>query len=178
MSSTLREQLLKAGLVTEKQARASQQQQQKQRPPSRHNPPANAPPTQANQAQSAKVARDQQLNKQRQQAAAAKARAVEINQLIEQHRLPKMLESEDRFNFVDGKKLRFILVDAATRQGLNEGRLVIVRYSGRSEVVPAAIGERIREREERAVIKLNAPSTSGEVDEAYKDFVVPDDLKW
>jgi uncharacterized protein YaiL (DUF2058 family) len=178
MSSSLREQLLKAGLVTEKQARASQQQQQKQRPPSRHSPPANATPTQANQAQAAKVTRDQQLNKQRQQAAAAKARAVEVKQLIEQHRLPKILEGEDRFNFLDGKKLRFILVDAAMRQGLNEGRLVIVRYGGRSEVVPAAIGERIREREERAVIKLNEPSASGAADDAYKDFVVPDDLTW
>ena len=90
MSSTLREQLLKAGLVTEKQARASEQQKQKQRPPSRHTPAAESRPTQADQAQAAKIARDQQLNKQRQQAAEAKARAVEINQLIEQHRLPKV----------------------------------------------------------------------------------------
>jgi uncharacterized protein YaiL (DUF2058 family) len=176
MSSTLREQLLKAGLVTEKQARASQQQ--KQRPPSGHRPPANTAPTQSSQGQAAKVARDQALNKQRQQATAAKARAAEIKQLIEQHRLPKILEGDDRFNFLDGKKLRFVLVDAAMRQGLNEGRLVIVRYSGRSDVVPAAIGERIREREERAVIKLNQPSSAGEIDDAYKDFVVPDDLKW
>lgn len=177
MSSTLREQLLKAGLVTEKQARASQQQQ-KQRPPSRHNPPANTGPTQGSQAQTAKVARDQELNKQRQEAAVAKARAAEVAQLIEQHRLPRILEGDDRFNFVDGKKLRFILVDVATRQGLNEGRLVIVRRAGSSEVVPAAIGERIRERDARAVINLNAPSVSAEVDDAYKDFVVPDDLKW
>src|SRR5262249_4131320 len=151
MSSSLREQLLKAGLVTEKQARASEQQ--KKRPPSRHDAPTNAAPTQATQAQTAKVARDQQLNQQRQQAAGAKARAVEINQLIDQHRVPKVLESEERFNFIDGKKLRFILVDTAMREGLNEGRLVIVRYGGKTEVVPAAIGDRIREREERAVIK-------------------------
>src|SRR5262245_11238359 len=177
MSSSLREQLLKAGLVTEKQVRASQQQQQKQKPPSRHTPP-NTAPTQASQAQAAKVARDQQLNKQRQQAAAEKARAAEVLQLIEQHRLPKVLEGEDRFNFVDGKKLRFILVDAAMRAGLDEGRLVIVRYGGRSEVVPAEIGARIRERAERAVIKLDKPTASSEVDDAYKDFVVPDDLKW
>lgn len=177
MSSTLQEQLLKAGLVTEKQARASQQQQQKQRPPSRHNPPPKAP-TQGSQAQAAKAARDQQLNKQRQQAAANKARAAEILQLIEQHRLPKILEGDDRFNFSDGKKLRFILVDAAMRAGLDEGRLFIIRYGGRSEVVPAEIAARIREREERAVIRLNEPRASDEVDDAYKDFVVPDDLKW
>jgi uncharacterized protein YaiL (DUF2058 family) len=174
----LREQLLKAGLVTEKQARASQQQLNKQKPPSRHAPASDAKQTQAAQALAAKVARDQQLNLQRQQAAAAKARAVEINQLLEQHRVPKILDSEDRFNFVAGKKLRFILVDAAMRLGLNEGRLFIVRYGGRSEVVPAAIAERIREREPNAVIKLNESSAPAAEDDPYKDFVVPDDLKW
>jgi uncharacterized protein len=176
VSSTLREQLLKAGLVTEKQARDSQRQ--KQKPPSRHSPAPPASETQAAQAQARKIARDQELNKQRQQAAAAKARAVEINQLMDQHRLPKIVEGEDRFNFVAGKKLLFIRVDASMRAGLNEGRLFIVRYGGRSEVVPADIAERIREREERAVIKLDAPSAAGSEDDPYKDFVVPDDLKW
>jgi uncharacterized protein YaiL (DUF2058 family) len=180
LSSTLREQLLKAGLVTEKQVRATEQKQQ-QRPPSRHKPPP-PPPEQkraADQAQATKAARDAQLNKQRQQAAEAKARAIEIKQLIEQHKLPKILDSEDRFNFIAGKKLRFILVDAAMREGLNKGTLFIIRYDGRSEVVPAAIAERIRERDERAVVKLN-PAESAPVDEndPYKDFVVPDDLKW
>ena len=105
---------------------------------------------------------------------------MEIKQLIEQHKLPKKLDSEDRFNFIAGKKLRFILVDPAMREGLDTGTLFIVRYDGRSEVVPAAIAERIRERDERAVVKLNAAENtpSAAEDDPYKDFVVPDDLKW
>ncbi len=67
-----------------------------------------------------------------------------------------MLESEDRFNFIAGKKLRFILVNPAMREGINNGTLFIVRYDGRSEVVPAEIAQRIRERDERAIVKLNA----------------------
>lgn len=179
MSSTLREQLLKAGLVTEKQVKATETQHQ--RPPSRHKPPPPPSPQKkaAEQAAAAKAARDAQLNKQRQQAADAKARAMEIKQLVEQNKLPKVLESEDRFNFIAGKKLRFILVDAAMREGLNKGNLFIIRYDGKSEVVPAAIAERIRERDERAVVKLNAESsTSTDENDPYKDFVVPDDLKW
>ena len=99
---------------------------------------------------------------------------------MDQHRLPKIVDGEDRFNFVAGKKLLFIRVDAAMRQGLNEGRLFIVRYGGRSEVVPAEIAERIRERDERAVVKLDAaaPAAPPPEDDPYKDFVVPDDLKW
>jgi uncharacterized protein len=181
VSSTLREQLLKAGLVTEKQVRATEQKQQPPvRQQARHKPPP--PPSEqkraAEQAQAAKAARDAQLNKQRQQAVEAKARAMEIKQLIEQHKLPKVLDSEDRFNFVAGKKLRFILVDPAMRDGINKGALFIIRYDGRSEVVPAEIANRIRERDERAVVKLNETAAPVDENDPYKDFVVPDDLKW
>ncbi len=179
MSSTLREQLLKAGLVTEKQVKAVEQPHQKPKPQSKkHPPPVPEQKRVADQAQAAKAARDAQLNKQRQQAADAKARALEIKALVEQNKLPKKLESEDRFNFVAGKKLRFILVDPAMREGLNNGSLFIIRYDGKSEIVPAAIAEKIRERDERAVVKLGSGETPVDENDPYKDFVVPDDLKW
>ena len=179
MSSTLREQLLKAGLVSEKQVRAVEQPPQKPKPQSRKQPPPVSEHKRAvDQAQAAKAARDAQLNKQRQQAADAKARALEIKALVEQNKLPKKLESEDRFNFVAGKKLRFILVDAAMREGLNKGTLFIIRYDGKSEVVPAEIAEKIRARDERAVVKLGSGETAVDENDPYKDFVVPDDLKW
>ena len=177
MSSSLREQLLKAGLVTEKQARQAAQQQQ--RPPSRHKPaPTSEQKLAAERAQAAKAARDLELNRQRQKSAEAKARADQIKQLVEKNRLPKIVESEDRINFVAGKKVRFILVDAAMRDGIQRGTLFIVRYDGRSEVVPAAIAERIRECDERAVVSLGASEKPADENDPYKDFVVPDDLKW
>jgi hypothetical protein len=179
VSSTLREQLLKAGLVTEKQVRAVEQPPQKPKPQSRKQPPQPSEQQRAaEQARAAKAARDAQLNKQRQQAADAKARALEIKALVEQNKLPKKLDSEDRFNFVAGKKLRFILVDPAMREGLNKGTLFIIRYDGKSEVVPAEIAEKIRQRDERAVVKLNSGETPADENDPYKDFVVPDDLKW
>jgi uncharacterized protein len=183
VSSTLREQLLKAGLVTEKQVKAAEQTQPgapRPKQQSRHKPPPPPSPERiaAEKAAAAKAARDAQLNKQRREAAEAKARAIEIKQLIEQHKLPKKLESEDRFNFVAGKKLRFILVDAAMREGINNGSLFIIRYDGKSEVVPAEIANRIRERDERAVVKLNETAPTADENDPYKDFVVPDDLKW
>ncbi|MEJ0040178.1 MAG: DUF2058 domain-containing protein [Gammaproteobacteria bacterium] len=179
MSSTLREQLLKAGLVTEKQVKAVEQPPQKPKPQARKQPPpVSEQRLAAEQAQAAKAARDAQLNKQRQQAADAKARALEIKALVEQNKLPKKLESEDRFNFVAGKKLRFILVDPAIREGLNKGALFIIRYDGKSEVVPAEIAAKIRERDERAVVKLGSGETPVDENDPYKDFVVPDDLKW
>jgi uncharacterized protein YaiL (DUF2058 family) len=180
VSSSLREQLLKAGLVNEKQVQAAEQPRYKPKPQARKQPPPPPPEHKraADAAQAAKAARDAQLNKQRREAADAKARALEIKALVEQNKLPKKLDSEDRFNFVAGKKLRFILVDAAMRQGLNEGKLFIIRYDGKSEVVSAEIAEKIRARDERAVVKLGSGETAVDENDPYKDFVVPDDLKW
>jgi len=42
----------------------------------------------------------------------------------------------------------------------------------------ATIIERIRERDANMVVPLMQPKTTSEPDDAYKDFVVPDDLMW
>jgi uncharacterized protein YaiL (DUF2058 family) len=210
MNSSLRDQLLAAGLVTEKQARqAAQQEQQRQfrdrprpnpgqRPGASPNPGQNRGPaqnkgpqnkgpaqpqqppslkTQTQQAQAAKVARDQELNRRREDKAQRRARMAQIEQIIEQNRVPR-LETEDHYSFIDGKKIRRMSVDTQRREQLTRGELVIVRYRGHYAVVPAAIAERIRERDANMVVPLVQPKTSSEPDDAYKDFVVPDDLMW
>ena len=56
--------------------------------------------------------------------------------------------------------------------------MAIVRCDGHYELVPADTGERIKEREPRAVVNTNDTAETTPVDDAYKDFVVPDDLVW
>src|SRR5690242_4106261 len=104
MNSSLRDQLLAAGLITQKRAKQAAQQQ---RPSSRHQAPASADKTAAQQAQLAKTANDRELNRRQQEKAAAKAHQAQLKQLVEQSRLPP-IESDDYFNFVDGTKLRRI----------------------------------------------------------------------
>jgi uncharacterized protein YaiL (DUF2058 family) len=214
MNTSLRDQLLAAGLVTEKQAKqAAQQEQQRQfrnRPPKykpdsrpgqggppgsghrggpnagagtspRAGQPSSQPPSaslQAQQAQAAKVARDQELNRRREEKAKRRARIAEIEQIIDQNRAPR-LETEDYYSFIDGKKIRRMSVDPQRREQLTSGVLAIVRYKGHYAVVPKAIAERIRERDENMVVPVVQPKEgSPEPDNAYKDFVVPDDLMW
>jgi uncharacterized protein YaiL (DUF2058 family) len=55
---------------------------------------------------------------------------------------------------------------------------VLVRCEGRYELVPPAIAQMIRERDPRAVVAPGPAATAEVVDEAYKEFVVPDDLIW
>ncbi len=178
---SLQEQLIAAGLASEKQARKVADEQRRDH---RRNPgPGEAHKRAAEQAaaaQAARAARDAELNRQRQEKAERKARAAQVKQLIEQHRLPKAAESDERFNFLDGKKIRFIRVDAAQREGLNNETLAIVRCEGRYDLVPVAAAATIRERDVRAVIphKAQPAETPSSPDDPYKDYVVPDDLTW
>ena len=217
--NSLRDQLLKVGLVTEQQAKqAAQQEQQRQfrnRPPKPKDPrtpqqgqrgnqganprqqapqpvagaprPAAQHPVQspatlaAQQAQAAKVARDQELNRKREEKAKRRARIAEIEQIIEQNRVPR-LETEDYYSFIDGKKIRRMSVDAERREKLTSGVLAIVRYKGHYAVVPKETADRIRERDENMVVPLVQPKDGAPAEAAaedpYKDFVVPDDLMW
>jgi len=185
MSMSLREQLLQAGLVTEKQVKQadqSQRHQQKQQPKRGKNAPAPELTPAAKQAQAAKAARDSELNRRKQEKAEARARTAALRQLIEQHCVPRV-ESDDYYNFVDGAKIRRIAVDPDQRRRILNGDLVIVRCEGRYYLVPADAAARIRERDERAVLPPPAATTTSAddapaADDPYKDFVVPDDLTW
>lgn len=177
MSDSLRDQLLKAGLVTEKQLRQATQPAPKQ---SRRKKPPPSPATQAaEQARAAKLARDRELERERRERANAKARHAEIRQLLDQNALPRP-EGDEYYNFIAGKKIRRIAVNADILARLARGDIFIVRHEGRSVLVTAEIAERIRERDERAVIRYGAGTEPAPIDEddPYKDFVVPDDLRW
>ena len=183
MSDSLRDQLLKAGLVSKQQATQAEQQQHRQqhRQTKGHKPAQTSDQREsAAKARAAKVARDRELNRERAARADAKARHAAIRQLIDQHRLPP-LEGEqfDYFNFVAGRKIRRIALNPGLRERLARGELAIVRHEGRSALVPADVATRIREREPGVVIDYNeAPAAVVDEDDPYKDFVVPDDLRW
>lgn len=177
MSTSLRDQLLKAGLISQKQARDAERQQQHQKQQSpKHKQGSHAETVPARPAAGAKAARDHALNRQLQDKAKEKALLAEIKQLIEQNRLPPV-ESDEHYNFVDGNKLRRIAVNSAMRGPLSRGEIVIVRHEGRYSLVPAAVAARIRERHAGAVI-AGVAQKSGAEDDGYQKFTVPDDLIW
>ena len=181
---SLREQLLQAGLVSEKQARQAEQQKQRQqfndrRQVSRKDRNQREADRLAEQqrAAAAKAAKDAELNRKREEKAAAKARWAEIRQLVEQHRIAKP-ETDDYYNFVLNNKVGRVAVDAALRDRIVRGEVGIVRCDGRDELVPDEVAARIKEREARAVVPPPSEQPATPVDDAYKDFVVPDDLMW
>jgi uncharacterized protein YaiL (DUF2058 family) len=183
MSLSLREQLLKAGLVSEKQAKQAERvtsDQRHRQAKSGQQAPKPAPARAAQQAQAAKLLRDQELNRKQLEKAARKARAAELRQLVQQLRLPRP-ESDDYYNFVDGGKIRRLQVTPELRARLIAGTVAIVRCDGHYDLVPADAVDRIREREPDAIVAATqtVPAAAAPAaDDPYKDFVVPDDLTW
>jgi uncharacterized protein YaiL (DUF2058 family) len=176
---SLRDQLLKAGLVNEKQAKQAAKQKQKQTR-MEHRGQAEKDESQklaAQQANAEKLARDQELNRQQEEKKRRKAEQAQIKQLIEGSRLPK-LESDDYYNFVDDKKVKRVPVNALMREKLSRGSLGIVRHEGRYDVVPRATAERIQERDPRRVVLLNVQNEAPDADDPYAAYQIPDDLMW
>ena len=179
MSISLRDQLLKAGLVNEKQAKqAGKQKQKQQRLEKKGQVEVDDSQQQAAlQAKAEKLARDQELNRQQQEKVEQKARAAQIKQLIEVSRLPK-LTTEDYYNFVDDKKVKRLSVNKLMRDKLSSGSLAIVQHGGGYEVIPREAALKIQERDPRRVLLLNTQTEAPEADDSYAAYQVPDDLMW
>jgi uncharacterized protein YaiL (DUF2058 family) len=178
MGLSLRDQLIQAGLATEKQARQAQQPGRTPQLPKALRGQPSAGQRAAQQSLAEKTARDAALNRKHQEKAERKARRAEIRQLVQEHVVARP-ESDDYYNFVDGAKIKRIAVNPALRGQLLRDELLIVRCDNRYELVPPAIGERIRERDASAVMAA-APASAAVAgaDDPYKDHVVPDDLMW
>ena len=179
MALSLRDQLLKAGLVNEKQAKqVSKEKQKKQRLEQKgHLEKDESQKLAAQQAMAEKAARDQELNRQQQQKVEQKARAAQIKQLIEVSRLPK-LTTEDYYNFVDDKKVKRLSVNTLMRNKLSSGSLAIVRHGGGYEVIPREAALKIQERDAQRVVLLNTSTEAPDADDPYAAYQVPDDLMW
>ena len=179
MSLSLRDQLLKAGLVNEKQAKQADKQKQKQQRLEKKGQVEvdDEQKRIAQQAMAEKVARDQELNLQQKEKAEQKARAAQIKQLIETSRLPK-LTTEDYYNFVDDKKVKRLSVNNLMRDKLSRGSLAIVRHGGGYEVIPREAALKIQERDPQRVVQLNVQTEAPDADDPYAAYQIPDDLMW
>ena len=179
MSLSLRDQMLKAGLVNEKQAKQAGKEQKRQHRLEKKGA-VEIDDTQrhaALKAMAEKQARDQELNRQQQENAERKAFVAQIRQLIEGARLPK-LDSEDYYNFVDYKKVKRIAVNPVVRNKLVNGQLAIVKHGQGYEIIPRDVALKVQERDARRIVVLNLEAEEVKEDDPYAAFQIPDDLMW
>lgn len=180
MGLSLRDQLLAAGLLNEKQAKQGKREkyQQRKEQPKKAAPVLDEQALAAQRAAAEKRERDLVANRMLLEKADEKSRRAQIRDLVDKHKLPRV-ESDESYNFVAGKKVKRMPVDAALRAKLVSGAMVIVNCEGRYEIVPAAIAERIRQRDPKVLIAAQpVEGQKPDDNDPYKDYVVPDDLIW
>ncbi len=187
VSNSLQDQLLKAGMVDEKQLKQADKDKRKQEKVQRRSREQVVDETkqQAQQALADKAERDRQLNKDKQQLAEQKAIAAQIKQLIEVNRQSRG-KGDSAYNFTDGKLIKKILVSDEVLNQLSRGRLALVRLGegeeATYELVPAPVAEKIAQRDQQVVVALaEKPSSASEQEDEedpYADYQIPDDLMW
>ena len=184
MGNALRDQLLKAGLVNEKQLKQAVKEKQKDLQRQQGQGKGNAQEEEkrrAQQAQAEKAERDRLLNLQRQEQAGKKAAAAQIRQLVEQNRQPKE-DGDTPYNFVDGGKVKRLFLSEKLRQRIGSGQLIIVRLDKGYELVQPDVAEKIQARDPDGIVLWNdakqKPATETGSSDPYAQFQVPDDLMW
>jgi hypothetical protein len=177
---SLQEQLLKSGLVSSAQAKTAKTNKHKQVQQQRkNNVVVNDDAKElAQKARAEQLARDVELNQQRQQQELKKQLFAQIKQLIEQNKLARD-EDGVAYRFTNDNKVKTLYVAETMRVQLISGQLAIVKSGKSYEVVTADIAKKISERDAGSVLVHNEPAASvASADDPYAGYAVPDDLMW
>jgi len=170
---SLKSQLLKAGVATQKQARRAQHQKRQEQKSTQQSAAELAQQRQAEQAE-----RSRKLNEQRQAELRKRERQAEIQQLIDTHQVSRE-GGEHSYQFVMDKRITKVLVTEALVNPLAKGQMGIVAWQERFYVLPAPALERLAERDDSIIVSWHkAQDVKTDEEDPYADFPIPDDLMW
>jgi uncharacterized protein len=189
MVDSLRDQLLKSGIV--KQLRDEKRPQQaavkpgqsagKGKPPQhKHTPKPVRSQEEMDLAKAYAIRAQTEANERKraeqeaaEQARIKRERKAKVQQLLQGNMLNKADADQVR-HFEYGGKIRRLYVDAAQLAELNAGKLGVIQNGGRYVLVSQSVAEQIRALDPHLVALLVDPSAEGGVGEDG----VPDDLMW
>jgi uncharacterized protein YaiL (DUF2058 family) len=192
MADSLRDQLLKSGIVKQVQqdrvredtravpkggkspprhAKASPQQKSAPKPPRRDQSEIDLARAYAIRARTEASERKRVEQEAAEQARLRRERKLKIQQLLEGNTLNKADADQPR-NFQYGDKIRRIYVDAEQLRALNAGELGVVQQAGRYLLVTRAIAEQVKAIDPHQ-LALMVDANDGKDDDG-----VPDDLMW
>jgi uncharacterized protein YaiL (DUF2058 family) len=160
MGNPLQDQLLKAGLVSKKQASKTKLEQyvqgkKKKGKGARKN--ARKTISQAEVARAADVVRNKEINRKQAEKRQQREKQAQIKQLVMQNRLKKVEKNGQAYHFTVVNKIHRILVADEMIDRLCEGNLAIVQLGDNFEVVPAKVAHQVVERDKNAVVVLREP---------------------
>lgn len=174
---SLKEQLLKAGLADAKKLKAINKEKHLQRKQAgKKQPVVNEATVLAEQKRQQQIARDQELNRQKQAELNQKAIAAQVKQLIDNNTVAA--KGEVAFNFTDDKLVKRIYVSQTQQNELTRGLLAVAGLQQRYYLIPAQVAEKIQQRMPESILVLNSRQQKPDEDDPYADYQIPDDLMW
>ena len=199
MARSLRDELLKAGLVTDEQAaRAERGSRQSPKPARKSTHKSNRaratgetrgrPPRRG-----AKPAANREPRESRQPSNAPASAAspapdpdervrqlnVEIRRILDAEAEKAEPDSDTPFHFARGDRLKRLYVSADQRRRLTAGELAIVGFRGRHHLVPRRAGERVLELRPEVFVFIETGETGAAANvDGYEGYEVPDSLVW
>jgi len=178
MGNSLQDQLFKAGLASKKQSvRARKAKNTKEKQQRKGVEVVNETAELVARTDAEKLAKDKQLNQQRDKAAHAKAIQAQIVELVSLNKIGERGDIEFRYNH--NGKIKSISLTSDIRDLLVTGNLNIVCVNQQHEIVPKAVATKIAERDADAIVLANQNTLNdNEQDDEYADYKVPDDLMW
>ena len=104
---------------------------------------------------------------------------VEIRRILDAEAEKVEAETDTPFHFPRGQRLKRLYVSEDQRRRLTGGELAIVGFRGRHHLVPRLAGERVRElRPEVFVFIAGGDGDAEGVEAGYEGYEVPDELVW
>ena len=182
MSVSLQDQLKKSGLIDDKKAKQLKRAKNKQEKLARKTkkPVVDQHKLELDRAKSEKIAKDRQLNLEKNKQAEKHAVVAQIKQLIEMNIVAK--DGDQKFSFTDANIIKHIYVSQTQIDQLSRGTLAIVTQKDGQKhshvLVPMGVAKKIEQRDATVVVFTAQQNTIGEEDDPYADFQIPDDLTW
>ena len=190
MARSLRDELLRAGLVTgEQAARAERGRRTSSKPAGGkaagkpHRGGARRAPRPASGGRPREPSSPRAPSTARPQAPDPEERVrrlnLEIRAILDTEAEKAGAEADTPFHFPRGDRLKRLYVSEDQRRRLAAGELAIVGFRGRHHLIPRPAGERVRElRPEVFVFIAAGDDGAQEAHAGYEGYTVPDELVW
>lgn len=181
--ASLQDQLLKAGLTTKQKARQANTDKRKKNKQKRSGVKVEASlqeQVKENLAQSKqeKLAKDAELNAEKQQALMAKEQHLRIKQILEHHQVTG-IEGESEYNYTFDKKIKKLALNEVSYNAVVNGRLALCGLDDKTYVVTAETAAKVAELNASVILLKNEKvEVEADEDDPYADFQIPDDLMW
>ena len=156
MGNPFQDQLLKAGLVSKKQAKKANREKYLSRKKNKGNKKNNsaAISNKAREEQAAQAKRNRELNLKHSEEKRQREQRAQIKQLIENNR-QKLDDRGEPYYFTEQNTINRIFVSEEMAEQLSNGQLAIVKLGNNYEVVPAKVARQIANRDKEKLVAFH-----------------------